>query len=164
MNLLGKYVDKDFDSLRYTYTEADALVASEFKPLHIRKRGPMVERVQKAAHKVAYETPQIEDWRELADAVNLAETLLDMRVFDDPDGLFTDMVAAICQLSRNHGEGKPMRLNAVQLSHLLEFADCFAQMLQQTPARTYIRAHLATEKRLRKLLAEGISDTEVHAI
>lgn len=164
MNYLAKAVDMDLDNYKFKHTEAEALCASAVDPLHWRKRGPIVQGVEAAANRVGYGKPTVEDWREITDAVNLSETLLDMRVFDDPDGLWKDAVAAICHLARQHGHGKTMRLNAVQLTHLLEFAECFATMLEQTPARTYIRACLATEKRLRKLLTEGLGPGDVEVL
>ena len=156
MSLLLEHVDKTYLTKPYRYTEADAMIASSVQPLHQRKRQPLIDATNKALQAVGYGTPAVEDWRVLADAVNIVESLLDMQAFDDPGGLFTDMVNAVAAMGRLHGNGKAMRLNAVQLSDLTEFVEAYEQVLAQVSARTYIRAHRATERRLRKLIVEGV--------
>lgn len=141
--------------MSYGYTLAEELAASEKRPLHQRKLGPITAACAAAVQAVAAGTATEQHWRVLADAANLVETLLDMREFEDPELLFRDGVAAVVTLARQHGNDEPMRLRPEQLEHLQDFGDAYAQMLQLTPARTYIRAHRATERRLRELLVHG---------
>lgn len=157
---LNKVVDKSYLSLPYRYTEAEAMCASAVKPLHCRKRTPLVQGVLQAVEAVSHGLPTVEQWRELADGANITETLITMGAFADPDGLFVDAVNAVAELGRRHGHGQAMRLNAEQLMHLTEFGEAYQQMLEQTPARTYIRAHRATERRLRELLWLGLGDND----
>ncbi len=141
--------------MSYGYSVAEELSASEMRPLHQRKLAPITAACAAAVQAVAAGAADVEHWRVLADATNLAETLLDMRVFDDPGNLFRDGVSAVVTLGRQHGSDERMQLRPEQLEHLQEFGEAYAQMLQQTPARTYIRAHRATERRLRELLVNG---------
>lgn len=153
---LNKVVDKSYLTLPYQYTKAEELTASASKPLHQRKRGPLVAAVQGATQAVAEGNPTVEQWRVLADAANIAETMLTMGLFDDPDALFTDAVNAVADLGRKYGHGQAMELDAEQQLHLNDFADAYGQMLAQASERSYIQAHRATERRLRELLMNGI--------
>ncbi|WP_280191170.1 hypothetical protein [Delftia sp. PS-11] len=150
-------VQRDYLELPYAFSLAQELSASECQPLHRRKREPLAAAVQAAVHAIGYGAPTLQHWRDLADAANLTETLLSMGVFNDPDapGLHQDALACVATLGRQHGHGQDMRLNAVQLAHLVEFGEAYAQVLDLIPARTYIRAHRATERRLRELLAKS---------
>lgn len=154
MSALSPIVSREYLNLPYAYSMAQELSASEVQPLHRRKREPMVMAVADAVQAVGYGTPTVEHWRRLTDAANLSETLLAQGVFNDPDAqsLFADAVAAVVDLGRKHGHGQAMRLPAAQLAHLVEFGEAYAQVLELIPARTYIHAHRATERRLRELL------------
>ena len=158
--ILNKVVDKSYLTFPYQYTKAEELLASASKPLHLRKRGPLVQAVQGAVQAVAEGSPSVEQWRVLADAANIAETMLTMGLFDDPDALFTDAVNAVADLGRKHGHGQAMELDAEQQLHLNDFADAYEQMLAQASERSYIQAHRATERRLRELLMNGAGDSD----
>ena len=149
--ILNKVVDKSYLTFPYQYTKAEELLASASKPLHLRKRGPLVQALAEGS-------PSVEQWRVLADAANIAETMLTMGLFDDPDALFTDAVNAVADLGRKHGHGQAMELDAEQQLHLNDFADAYEQMLAQASERSYIQAHRATERRLRELLMNGIGE------
>ena len=156
--ILNKVVDKSCLTFPYQYTKAEELLASAIKPLHLRKRGPLVQAVQGAVLAVAEGSPSVEQWRVLADAANIAETMLTMGLFDDPDALFTDAVNAVADLGRKHGHGQAMELDAEQQLHLNDFADAYEQMLAQASERSHIQAHRASERRLRELLMNGIGE------
>ena len=155
-------VTQAYLQMAYPYTLAEELSASEVRPLHQRKLAPITAACAAAVQAVVAGAAGTEHWRVLADAANLTETLLDMGEFDDPDHLFRDGVAAVVTLSRLHGDGAPMCLRPEQLEHLQDFCDAYVQMLQQTPARTYIRAHRATERRVRELLLSSYGSSETH--
>lgn len=157
MSAIHSAVSRDYLRLPYTYTLAQELSASERQPLHQRKREPLAAAVLAAVHAVGYAAPMVQHWRDLADAANLSETLLGMGVFTEPEAqsLFADAVVAVVDLGRKHGHGQEMRLNAVQLGHLVEFGEAYGQVLEVIPARTFIRAHRATERRLRELLVNS---------
>lgn len=155
---INKVVDRSYLNLPYHYSLAQELTASASKPLHQRKRSPLVQAVNDAVQAVGYGNPVVEQWRTLADAANIAETMLTLGLFDDPDALFSDAVAAVVVLGRAHGQGEPMRLNAAQLMHLTEFAEAYEQLLALASERNYIHAHRATERRLRELLLNGTGE------
>ncbi|XJC76742.1 hypothetical protein ACHFCA_10450 [Delftia tsuruhatensis] len=157
MSAIHPAATRAYLALPYAYSLAQELSASERQPLHQRKREPMAAAVLAAVHAVGYAVPTVQHWRDLADAANLSETLLGMGVFTEPEAqsLFADAVAAVVDLGRKHGHGQEMRLNAVQLGHLVEFGEAYGQVLEVIPARTFIRAHRATERRLRELLVNS---------
>ena len=157
---INKVVDKSYLTLPYHYSHAQELTASASKPLHKRKRDPLVLAVQDAVQAVGYGSPVVEHWRVLADAANIAETLIESGAFEDPDQLFTDAVNAVASLGRKHGHGQAMSLEPEQLEHLGEFRDAYQQLLEQCSARTYIQANRATERRLRTLLMNGVGQDD----
>jgi hypothetical protein len=157
MSAIHPAATRAYLALPYAYSLAQELSASERQPLHQRKREPLAAAVLAAVHAVGYAVPTVQHWRDLADAANLSETLLGMGVFTEPEAesLFADAVVAVVDLGRKHGHGQEMRLNAVQLGHLVEFGEAYGQVLEVIPARTFIRAHRATERRLRELLVNS---------
>ena len=162
--LMNKVVDKSYLTFPYQYTKAQELTASAIKPMHKRKRDPLVAAVLAAIAAAAEGSPSVEQWRVLADASNIAETMLTLGLFDDPDLLFTDAVNAVADLGRLHGHGLPMRLDAEQQSHLVEFGEAYEQLLAQVSERNYIHAHRATERRMRELLMNGPAAGDIEFI
>ncbi len=151
-SVLKKRVDKSYLTLPYCYTEAEVLTASASKPLHKRKREPLVLAVREAVEAAIAGAAMVEHWRTLADAANIAETLITSAAFADPDGLFADAVNAVTDMGRQYGAGQAMRLEPEQQEHLGDFCDAYQLMLEQASERTYLQACRTTERRLRELL------------
>ena len=154
-SILEKAVDRSYLTLPYRYSHAEVLSASSIKPLHKRKREPLVLAVREAVEAVAAGAATVEHWRTLADAANIVETLISFGTFEDPDGLFTDAVNAVAGMGRQHGSGQAMRLDAEQQEHMTDFGNAYQLVLEQASERTYLHAHRATERRLRELLMHG---------
>lgn len=163
---LNKQVSSAYLTMPYAYTKAEELSASTSQPLHQRKRAPIIKALQAAMQAIGEGVPTVEQWRELADAVNLSETMLDLDLglFDDPGQLFTDVVNAVADLGRQHGNGQTMQLGVEQLMHVTEFVEAYEQLLAQVSAQNYIRAHRATERRLRELLMNGPGEGDAEFI
>jgi len=125
---------------RPTYTLLDVLQASATQPQ------PQAKRT--ALEQAAAPTP--DDWRVVSDAVNLLETLVDtLRVAQDASGLLPDAVRALALAGARHvDEGKPLRLTGADIPVLRAVLEDYAALLAALPARTMVRAHLLTERRI----------------
>ena len=97
--------------------------------------------------------PTTDDWRVLSDAVNLMETLVAMGEVQDDSGLLMDGVRALAEAGRRHmQQGQPIRLDAKGMHAVRAVLEDYSYALEHLPARTMIRCHRATEKRIREIL------------
>jgi uncharacterized protein YyaL (SSP411 family) len=96
--------------------------------------------------------PTTDDWRVCSDAVNLMETLVGQGVVSDDSGLLMDAVEALAVAGKRHLKGAPIRLDARGIQSVRAVLEDYAAVLDAVPARTVIRAHRATEKRIRDIL------------
>jgi len=137
----------------YTYTALDILLASPNEPTPIDKRTHQLSRMWQglAALETAPE-PSTDDWRVCSDAVNLLETLVDMRVCEDSSGLLHDAVAAMAVAGARHlQDGKPIRLTGQGIQAVRSVLEDYAEVLEQIPHRTALQAHRQTERRIHEI-------------
>jgi hypothetical protein len=137
----------------YTYSLLDVLAADSYAPIAMHKRMHQVTKMYQGLHAIERgQDPAAEDWRMLADAVNLTETLVDMGVLQDSEGLLIDAVQALSEAARRWRDLGALRLNARGIAAVRAVMEDYTAALQQLPERTIILAHRATEKRLRQVL------------
>jgi len=136
---------------RPTYTHWDELMASNVHPTPEDKRRHQLTRMWQGLRALEQDAaPTPEDWRVVSDAVNLLETMVvDMRVAEDASGLLPDAVRALALAGARHvDEGKPLRLTGADIPVLRAVLEDYAALLDALPARTMVRAHLLTERRI----------------
>jgi hypothetical protein len=107
--------------------------------------------------------PTTDDWRVCSDAVNLMETLttcgpwLDCsgRQVDvtDESGLLMDANTALAMAGKRHRAGGHIRLDAPGILAVRSILEDYAAILKVLPARTMVRVHRLTEKRISEILA-----------
>jgi DNA-binding transcriptional regulator PaaX len=98
-------------------------------------------------------TPTTDDWRVVSDAVNLMETLIvDMKVCEDTSGLLMDAITAMAMAGKRNMAGGAIRLDGAGIQAVRGVLEDYAALLDMLPARTMIRCHRLTEKRLHELL------------
>jgi transposase len=136
----------------YTYTALDILLASPNEPTPIDKRTHQLSRMWQglAALETAPE-PSTDDWRVCSDAVNLLETLVDMRVCEDSSGLLMDAVTAMAQAGQRHIKGQALRLSGQGMQAVRAVLEDYAAVLEQIPHRTALDAHRRTERRIHEI-------------
>jgi uncharacterized protein YyaL (SSP411 family) len=136
----------------YTYTALDILLASPTEPTPIDKRTHQLSRMWQglAALETAPE-PSTDDWRVCSDAVNLLETLVDMRVCEDSSGLLMDAVTAMAQTGQRHMRGQTLRLSGQGMQAVRSVLEDYAEVLAQIPHRTALEAHRRTERRIHEI-------------
>jgi mRNA-degrading endonuclease YafQ of YafQ-DinJ toxin-antitoxin module len=136
------------------YTIMDELMASPTEPLPAEYRRHQLTRMYEglAAMEKA-PSPTTDDWRVVSDAVNLMETLIEtMKVCEDTKGLLMDAITAMAMAGRRNLAGGAIRLDGAGIQAVRAILEDYAALLDVLPARTMIRCHRLTEKRLHDLL------------
>ncbi len=138
-----------------TYSLMDELLASPTEPMPEHKTRHQLTCMFSALATIEIgEQPSTTDWRLLSEAANMTETLVrELRVAEDSAGLLDDAIQALAAAGRRYQAGKPIRLDGAGLQAVRAVLTDYAAMVRQLPARTVIRAHRATERRIRQILA-----------
>jgi uncharacterized protein YyaL (SSP411 family) len=136
------------------YTILDEMMASPTEPLPAEYRRHQLTRMYEglAAMEKA-PSPTTDDWRVVSDAVNLMETLIEtMKVCEDTKGLLMDAITAMAMAGKRNTAGGAIRLDGAGIQAVRAILEDYAALLDVLPARTMIRCHRLTEKRLHELL------------
>lgn len=98
-------------------------------------------------------SPTTDDWRVVSDAINLMETLvLEMKVCEDARGLLMDAVTALAMAGKRNLAGGAIRLDGAGIQAVRAILEDYAALLNVLPARTMIRCHRLTERRIHELM------------
>jgi hypothetical protein len=148
----------------YRYTLMDVIMASPLQPLPHELRGHQLNRMRnglEAMEKSA--NPTTDDWRVVSDAVNIMETLVnngpwldcdgDPVDVTDANGLLQDAVTAMAMAGKRHKNGGNIRLDGAGIQAVRAVLEDYSDMLEVLPARTMIKAHRETERRIHEILA-----------
>lgn len=158
----------------HTYSMLDELMASTTEPLAEEKQQHQIGRMREALHAIeAAPAPTADDWRVCSDAVNLMETLLtqgnvlqdgqpipgwwfdcegDPVQVTDQQGLLPDAIAAMALAGRRKFTHGTIRLDGRGLVAVRGLIDDYASVIATLPARTTIRTHRLTERRVQDIL------------
>lgn len=139
--------------VNHTYTHLHVLFASPTAPMPQAARTHQLTRMwQGLAALETATTTTPDDWRVCSDAVNLMETLVDMRVCEDTQGLLRDAVTALALAGARHMEqGHPIRLSGTGIQAVRAVLEDYASVLDQAPHRTVLEAHRRTERRIQAI-------------
>lgn len=136
------------------YTILDEMMASPNEPLPLEYRTHQLTRMYEGLAAMEQgEHPTTDDWRVVSDAVNLMETLIEtMQVCEDSSGLLMDSITAMAMAGRRNLAGAAIRLDGAGIQAVRAVLEDYAALLDMLSARTMIRCHRLTEKRLHELL------------
>ena len=136
------------------YTIMDEMMASPTEPLPAAYRTHHLTRMYEGLN--AMETapaPTTDDWRVVSDAINLMETLvIDMKVCEDVGGLLMDAITALAVAGKRNMAGGTIRMDGAGIQAVRAILSDYTDLLDVLSARTMIRCHRLTEKRLHELL------------
>ena len=137
----------------YTYSVLDELMASATEPMPLEKRTHQLSRMWQGLASIEHAPmPSAEDWRVCSDAVNLLETMVkDMRVAEDSQGLLMDAINALAKAGRRHFSNDAIRLDGPGIHAVRAVLEDYAALLDALPARTMVRAHRLTERRIHQI-------------
>jgi hypothetical protein len=149
----------------YQYSLLDVLAASPTEPVSTAHRLHQLTIMHQGL--LSIETapePTVNDWRVCSDAVNIMETLVDMKVVEDSSGLLNDAIRALAEAGRRQKSGKAMRLDALGIQAVRAVLADYGDVLEQVPARTIIQAHRLTEKRIHEILRNPNRSRQVELV
>lgn len=148
-----------------TYTHWHELMASPTEPTPLASRTNQLTRMWSGLASIEQAAkPSTEDWRVCSDAVNLLETLIEMGVCQDENGLLHDAIAALAEAGRRHREGGSIRLDGAGIQTVRAVLEDYAAVLEQIPHRTAVTAHRRTERRVQDILAGKRRSTDVEVM
>lgn len=148
----------------YRYTLFDVVLASPTQPLPEELRRHQLTRMHGGLESMEKApAPTTDDWRVVSDAVNLMETLVingpwrdcdgDPVDVTDANGLLQDAVTAMAMAGKRHKNGGNIRLDGAGIQAVRAVLEDYSDMLEVLPARTMIKAHRETERRIHEILA-----------
>lgn len=145
------------------YTLLDVISASPTSPMSETNRRHQLTRMWGGLAAIeAGDAPTDDDWGICSDAVNLLETLVtngpwpdcrgDLVDVQDNSGLLSDAVAALFECGQRAKRGQGLRLSGKGMQALRAVLEDYAAALDSLPARTMVRCHIATQRRVQAIL------------
>ncbi len=136
------------------YTLLDELTASPTDPLPEHWRTHQLTKMYQSLNQLEQgENPTPDDWRICSDAVNLVETLVvEMKVCEDANGLLMDAITALAKAGKRSKAGQGLRLDGEGIVAVRSILRDYAELIDVLPARTMVRCHRLTEKRIQDML------------
>jgi uncharacterized protein YyaL (SSP411 family) len=131
------------------YTLMHEITASPTEPLPQTWRTNQLTKMWQGLHELeTAESPSTDAWRLCSDAVNLMETLIKENVLQDDGNLLMDAITALAEAGKRNLQGKPLRLSGSGMQAVRAILEDYAAAIDVLSARTMIRAHRLTERRL----------------
>lgn len=139
-----------------TYTLMHELMASSTEPLAPEKRNYHLARIRQGLYNIARAPqPSYDDWKVCSTAVNMMETLIEMGVVQDPDGLHADAIKSMAEAGTRHAEkGVAIRLSGFGIQAMQALVRDYGEVIEQIPARTMIRAFRLTEQKVERMFGK----------
>lgn len=147
----------------HTYTLLDEMMASPTELLPEEKRRYQLDRMKAGLKSIETgDSPSPQDWRMCSDAVNIMETLVTHGVWKDcggddvqitdADRLIPDAIAGLAMAGKRSLDGKHIRLDGPGINAVRAILEDYETMLNHLSARSIIRAHRLTERRIQEIL------------
>jgi hypothetical protein len=149
------------------YTMMDVLLASPTNQMPVAKQIYQLDLMRKGLNALEKsDSPTAEHWRCVSDAINLLETMLEMGLIEDTEGLLKDAVFAMGEAGARAMKGKAIRLSGKGIQACRAVLDDYAAVMKALPERTMIKAYMKTEKRISDIVAgrSRVHDVAVVAI
>lgn len=147
-----------------TYTLWDELLASTTEPLPHEKRHFQLSRMWAGLEAMEGDNAEPNHWRYVSDAVNLLEVLIAMGEVADPAGLIGDVIQAMVECSARYEAGGLLKLQPGEAGGVRALLEDYAGAINALPARTVIRCHRLTEKRIQTLLRDTSRKPGTHIV
>lgn len=153
---------------KYRYTLTDEMFASPVDPLPKAWQTTQLTNMWDGLAQMETGcTPAREDWGIVSDAVNLLEQLVMMGEVEDSQGLLPDAITAMAEAGQRNLKGGAIRLSGPGIQAVRGVLEDYAAVIEVLPARTMIRCHRLTERRIRDILEKRHKlphDVEVMAL
>lgn len=137
-----------------TFTIWDELKANPIRPVSEQFKTAHLSRIYSGLDGLFSNSPKSSDWRMVADASNLIDTMVDpMGICDDSDGLIAEACKAMSDASDYIKRGRTVQWEDGQKEAIKSVVQDYATMLESLPERTIIRSMRLTEIRMREILS-----------
>lgn len=137
-----------------TLTIWDELKADPTRPVSDEFKKEHLSRIETGLKGLFSDSPTSSDWRMVADACNLIDTMVKpMGICDDSDGLIADAGKAMFDASGYIKLGEPIQWKDGQQNAIKWVVQDYATMLESLSARTIIRTMRLTEIRMLGILS-----------
>lgn len=146
------------------YGMMDLLMASPTEPLPTVKQIYQLDNFREGLNNLERSpNPTPDDWRKVADPINMLESLIDMGCIDDIEGLLKDATKAMGEAGARSLKTGVLRLSGLGMQACRAVIDDYAACMAQLPERTMVQAYINTEKRIQAMRAgkSRANDVEV---
>jgi hypothetical protein len=156
------------------YSIVDELMASPVNPLHKNQRDHHLGIIAKSFHALEKgEHPTLQDVGHVADAVNMLDTIVNMRFnqtakdFDEiefPDETRRASTDAVARCAIRGRETGTYRFDAPGLVVVRELIEFYSDLLDVLPARVFIKAHRKTTTDVADALAGRLKSKDIQVV
>lgn len=156
------------------YTVMDELMASPTQPLHRNQQDHHLGIITRAFESLEKgERPTLNDVGHIGDAVNMLDTITNMRFnetakdFDAIEFPAEDRRAAVHAVARCVIRGREMgtyRFDAIGLIAIREVIDFYTDLIKVIPARVFIKAHRLTIKAVEDALSGKLKSKDIELV
>lgn len=135
-----------------TYSLLEEMAASPTEPLPERLRQWQLTGMRASIEAMrADPAPMREHWLLIADMVNLLESLVELGELKDDGGWIAESAKELALSAKRSHEGKALRLTGPGLVAVENALEGYEMAVNALPARTMVRAHRRTEKRISEI-------------
>ena len=146
------------------YTFMDELMASPSEPLELAKRTHHTGVIFASCDKLTNGTATTNDWRIVSDVVNMIETLTthnngwwtgfdgELVHMKDETGLLMKAITAMALAGKRQLAGEELRITADNELAMRNICESYAEIIEAIPARSMVKCHRLTEKRMQDIL------------
>lgn len=139
-------------TLTQTYSLMSILMASPDSPtpqfLRTHQLTSMYEGLRALERDAA---PKPDDWRALADVVNLMETLVLQGLVTDEGGMLADTSKAMAEAVIRYADGKALRLDGQGIASMRGTLEDYTEVLDVLSHRQMVVCHRETERRIKEI-------------
>lgn len=126
------------------------LLSSPIEPLVERKA--IIEKLNEAAHDFSNsELPDLESWRSLADGMNLLQSLAELNLIYDAEGVIDDVKSALLESFENYKTCGKLHMRESGIENARTLVVNMGDLLEVMSARIYWSAVRRTEKRIQSI-------------
>lgn len=147
-----------------TYSLLEEAMASPTEPLPLSKREYQLGLIRQAIENMR-SAPVVTrfDWDAIADCTNLLETLATEGEVADEGGWIAEAAREMAMAAKRFREGKALRLTGAGMQAAVSVFEGYEMSVNALPARTIIRTHRLTERRIREIASgkRRVHDIEV---
>lgn len=126
------------------------LMSHSTEPLAGRKA--IIEKLNEAAHDFSNsELPDLESWRNLTDGMNLLQSLAELNLIDDSDGVIDDVKSSLLESFEHYKAHGRLHMRESSVDNARTLVVNMSDLLEVMSARVYWSAVRRTEKRIQSI-------------